>query len=60
MVKLELNEETFREFQEGLKEIKKLRQNPMDEVGRRRFEKKWENNEVGDVLDLFLNLNRKD
>ena len=60
MVKLELNKQTFRDFQEGLKEIRKLKQHPMDEIGRKRFEKKWENNSVGDVLNLFLNLNSKD
>lgn len=60
MIELELNEQTFGDFQEGLKEIKRLKQDPGDEVGRKRFEKKWENNSVGDVLGLFLRLDPKD
>jgi hypothetical protein len=56
MIELELDEQTFRDFQEGLKEIKKLKQNPADEVGRKSYEKKWENHSVGDVLELFLDL----
>ena len=54
MSEFELDEEMFRDFQEGLKEIKKLTQNPADELSRRRFEKKWENHSVRDVLDLFM------
>jgi hypothetical protein len=50
----ELNERMFRDLQEGLREIKKLNQNPADEVSRKRFEKKWQNHEVRDVLDLFM------
>ena len=60
MIELELNEQTLREFQEGLKEIRKLKQDPADEVGRKRFEKKWQNHSVGDVLGLFLHLESKD
>lgn len=60
MIELELNEQTFRDFQEGLREIRKLKQNPADEVGRKRFEKKWENHSVREVLDLFLHLESKD
>jgi hypothetical protein len=54
MSEFELNEEMFRDFQEGLREIKKLNQNPADELARRRFEKKWQNHDVRDVLDLFM------
>ena len=54
MGEFELNEQMFRDFQEGLKEIKKLNQNPADEVGRKRFEKKWKNHDVRDVLALFM------
>jgi hypothetical protein len=54
MSEFELNEEMFRDFQEGLKDIKKLTQNPADELSRKRFEKKWENHSVREVLDLFM------
>lgn len=54
MSEFELNEEMFRDFQQGLKEIKELNKNPADEVSRKRFEKKWENHSVRDVLDLFM------
>jgi hypothetical protein len=54
MSEFELNEEMFRDFQQGLREIKKLNRNPGDEIGRKRFEKKWANHEVRDVLDLFM------
>lgn len=57
MNKFELNQQMFRDLQEGLEEIKKLKQNPTDEVSRKRFEKKWENHSVRDVLDLFLPAN---
>lgn len=54
MIEFDLNEQTFRDFQEGLEDIRKLSQNPADEVGRKRFEKKWENHDVRNVLDLFM------
>ncbi|HKJ52669.1 MAG TPA: hypothetical protein VKB27_14280 [Gammaproteobacteria bacterium] len=54
MSEFELDEEMFRDFQEGLKDIKNLTHNPTDEVSRKRFEKKWENHSVRDVLDLFM------
>jgi hypothetical protein len=54
MSEFELNEQMFRDFQEGLKEIRELNRNPDDEVSRKRFEKKWENHSVRDVLDLFI------
>ena len=50
----ELDEEMFRDFQQGLREINQLKQNPADEVSRKRFEKKWENHDVRDILDLFM------
>ena len=50
----ELDQEMFRDFQEGLREINQLKQNPADEVSRKRFEKKWENHDVRDILDLFM------
>ena len=49
-----LDEQMFRDFQEGLEDLKQLKQNPDDEVSRKRFEKKWGNHEMRDVLDLFL------
>ena len=54
MGEFELDEEMFRDLQEGLKEIEILNQNPADEVGRKRFEKKWQNHSVRDILDLFM------
>jgi len=60
MNKYVLDAEMFRDFQEGLKDIAKLNQNPADEVGRKRFEKKWENHSVRDVLDLFMPAEPKD
>lgn len=56
----ELNEEMFRDFQEGLKEINELKRNPTDEVSRKRFERKWENHSVRDVLDLFMRMDSND
>ena len=50
----ELDEEMFRDFQEGLREINQLKRNPADEVSRKRFEKKWANHDVRDILDLFM------
>lgn len=52
----ELDEEMFRDFQEGLEDLNKLKQNPDDELERRRFEKKWGNHSVRDVLELFVSL----
>jgi len=60
MIEFELNEQMFRDFQEGLEEINKLNQNPADEVSRKRFEKKWQDHDVRDVLDLFLATNSND
>jgi len=60
MNKYVLDAEMFRDFQEGLEDIAKLNQNPADEVGRKRFEKKWENHSVRDVLDLFMPAKPKD
>jgi len=54
MNNFELDEEMFGDFQQGLDDINKLKQNPADEVGRKRFEKKWANHGVRDVLDLFM------
>ena len=54
MKKFELDKDMFRDFQEGLRDIKKLARHPGDEVGRKRFEKKWANHSVRDVLELFL------
>jgi len=59
MIEFELNEQTFRDFQEGLEEIRQLKQNPADEVARKRFEKKWRNHEVEDVLELFMAVDSK-
>ena len=60
MTVFELNEQTLRDFREGLQEIRQLKQHPADEVSLKRFEKKWENNSVRDVLDLFLHLETED
>ena len=60
IIEFELDETMFRDFQEGLDDINRLKQNPDDEVGRRRFEKKWENHGVRDVLELFMPLEPND
>jgi len=59
MSDFELDEEMFRDFQQGLDDINRLKQNPDDEVGRKRFEKKWANHSVREVLELFVPLDRK-
>jgi len=54
MIEFRLDEQTFQDFKEGLEEIRQLKANPADELARKRFEKKWQNHEVQDVLELFM------
>ena len=60
MSKFVLDEETLRAFQEGLEDIKKMNQDPADEVTRKRFEKKWENHEARELLELFMSPDSED
>ena len=55
-----LDEETLRAFQEGLEDIKKMNQDPADEVTRKRFERKWENHEARELLEMFMSPDSED
>ena len=60
MSKFVLDEEMLRDFQEGLEDLKKINQDPADEVGRKRFEKKWENHDARELLELFISQDSDD
>jgi hypothetical protein len=60
MSKFVLDEETLRDFQQGLEDLKKMNQDPADEVSRKRFEKKWENHDARELLELFMSLDAED